>query len=280
MSSSNLTIFLVPICLYSLLLIMVIIQMVRLFKNKAEQNLYLVQFRTHSLLIVFLLARLLTLTLEFQNSTSLVWLFVIKRIAYLVFFTSFTLLLYFWVKISHSFQRNRRNRQTAKIPFIIINVVLYGFSLICVMIFGLSLETVSYNNSFYKANVLIIAAAFFLQSIGFVAYGIILFRKFKKMSGLFPDRKTFLAKITFVSLLISLCFLVRFVVLLYYPITARFLNSWLFLISAYLIPEIIPTLVQLIVLRPRIITEMGESETHLISDEKEQSTLYVTENTD
>ncbi|KAJ5066692.1 tobamovirus multiplication protein 1-like isoform x1 [Anaeramoeba ignava] len=252
--------FWVEISFYSVLFVFLFIQIIRLKIYREIQLFYNLQLKFHVLSIIFAIARIIVTFLENFLKARKLEIFIVKRIAYLSFFTSFTLLLF-------GLQHNDKTPNSVKIPLVITNIVFYLFTLISIFIFSTHIQEPDYSSKFYQVNSSIVAAAFFIVSISFMIYGIVLIRKFKKMFQTLLNRKRYLKKTTFLSLFISLCFLLKFAVFLCYPITQKKFNDMLFIFIGYVIPELIPAFIQSIIMGPKSQKVMEPIEMHLLETE-------------
>ncbi|KAJ5066691.1 tobamovirus multiplication protein 1-like isoform x1 [Anaeramoeba ignava] len=258
--------FTVEITFYSILFVFLLIQIIRLIFYRDLQLFYNLQLRFHVLSIIFAIARIIATGLETSFEKYKLSVFIVKRIAYLSFFTSFTLLLFFWSKIAKGLQHNDKTPNSIKIPLIVANFVFYLFTIISIIIFSTSVADPDYSNSFYQVNSVIVAAAFFVVSISFMVYGIVLLRKFKKLPDLVLSRKKYMTKAFFLTLFVSICFLLKVAMFLYHPISEKDMNSWLFLFLGYFIPELIPAYIQAYGMRPKTQKNAKTTEMRLLDE--------------
>ncbi|KAJ5070187.1 hypothetical protein M0811_11216 [Anaeramoeba ignava] len=128
---------LVGIILYSLILIFTIVQLIRFYIYKKINPYNLLQIQFHVLVLFFLIGRIIWLALNNVKNANALLKFILNRFAYLSFFTSFTLLVFFWAEISHGLisGANQTSLKKLKIPFFIANAVLYLYTLICAIVF-------------------------------------------------------------------------------------------------------------------------------------------------
>ncbi|KAJ5071057.1 tobamovirus multiplication protein 1-like isoform x1 [Anaeramoeba ignava] len=259
--------FIVEVIFYSLLLIFLTVQVFRLVLFKDFQLFYDLQIQFHGLMLIFAVARIAVSCISYSANKKILLIFIVKRIAYLSFFTSFTLLLFFWAKISNGIQYHEKTPKSLKIPLLITNAIFYLFAIISIIIFATDVEKPEYSNGFYQINSIIVAAAFLVVSISFLVYGLILIRKLKIIVGLIANRKKFLIKSFFVTLFVSICFLLKFIMFVYHPITDKNMNSWFFLFFAYFIPELLPSITQSIVMGPQVPNKNEEVKWKLMNNE-------------
>ncbi|KAJ6236508.1 tobamovirus multiplication protein 1-like isoform x1 [Anaeramoeba flamelloides] len=213
------------------------------------------QFVFHALVLVFLLFRIIWLGLkedEEVHGKHVVGLFVINRFAIVSFFTSFTLLIFYWAEIFHGWVKSNEQRSlsTLKKPFWLMNGFLYLFSLICIIVYAAEEPEDRETNDFYTANILIIALLSALVSIGFLFYGFSLIKRFKDSFSV-SKKKNSLRKIVAITIIFFICFMLRFIFFLYRPATDKKMNPDVYTFFAYYIPELIPTCIQLYTMKPK-----------------------------
>ncbi|KAJ3444343.1 tobamovirus multiplication protein 1-like isoform x1 [Anaeramoeba flamelloides] len=197
-------------------------QLLKSIKYRKEKSFTSIQFLFHVLTLFYCIARIFWLSLQQRKNNWVVFQFSINRFAILSFFTSFTLLVFFWAQIYHNLLSKMSSLKTVHV---ILNSLLYIYTIICIILFGTGIEKDTDNNPFYDVNVLIIAGV--------------------SESVFHSNKKRHLLKIFSITMLYSACFLLRFIMFLYRPITGKYFPYTYYIFFFYYVPEIPPIVVQL-----------------------------------
>ncbi|KAJ5072287.1 tobamovirus multiplication protein 1-like isoform x1 [Anaeramoeba ignava] len=239
---------------YLVLWLFSVIGLIRLYISKKRLYPYSkLQIHFHILLFCFLIVRIVWIC--FEGSSDITALLILNRYACTGFFTTFTYIIFFWAEIYHflSHLSYRIGLDKLKIPFIIVNVCLYIATTVYSIIFiddEVTHRKRGNSDPIYNSSVLLIAAISFVASLGFLVYGFLLLRQIKKAISVVSSKKKSLVRMGIFTVIFSLCFLCRFIILLYRPITNKFLAEGLYFSLSYYIPEMVPSLIQLSVMFP------------------------------
>jgi magnesium-transporting ATPase (P-type) len=247
----------VSLCLYGLLGVACVISFVLSCKKRNDvdpaqaklQQLY------HLFLGLFVVVRLVWVALHsFSGST--VVSFVLNRCGFVLFFTAFTIVLFYWAELYH------KNYIVAKgfLPrlfntFVIINALLYSIEIIVVLLF-LIVDRAEYShregNPIYETSVYLEIFVSFTVSIAFMIYGVRLFLQHGRAHDFeenYSRKAREILVILVATIIFTVCFILRVVAFLYRPITGEYMPQELFQVLAYYIPEVIPSLVQFYLIR-------------------------------
>ncbi|KAJ6252038.1 tobamovirus multiplication protein 1-like isoform x1 [Anaeramoeba flamelloides] len=248
-----LSIVIVCIILYSLVLLVSLSQIYLILKDCKFQKANSLQFQFMALITLFLIFRIAFWFLTEKAAKRNVLIFAINRLAILSFFTSFTLLLFFWMELYHGLisSFNLTRLSSLKKPFIILNILLYIYQIICIIMFAVSTEKIDNKNTFYNVNVLLIAGFSGLVSISFLIYGLLLYRKLRDSWGRKTQRAP-LFRMLGVTIVYTVSFILRFAFFLYRPITDKLMNENIYLIFAYLLPELSAATIQIFTMRVKV----------------------------
>ncbi|KAJ6252383.1 tobamovirus multiplication protein 1-like isoform x1 [Anaeramoeba flamelloides] len=229
------------IIILGLIFLWTIYQLLKSIKYRKEKSFTSIQFLFHVLTLFYCIARIFWLSLQQRKNNWVVFQFSINRFAILSFFTSFTLLVFFWAQIYHNLLSKMSSLKTVHV---VLNSLLYIYTIICIILFGTGVEKDTDNNPFYDVNVLIIAGVSVCTSLAFFVYGFLLMRKYGE-SVFHSNKKRHLLKIFSITILYSACFLLRFIMFLYRPITGKYFPYTYYIFFFYYVPEIPPIVVQL-----------------------------------
>jgi len=258
----------ISLCLYGLLFIGCIVSFLLSFNDKKswDPTQTRIQQLFHAFLGSFIAVRITWYALRsFAGRT--VASFILNRLGFVLFFTAFTLVLFFWAEMYH------KNYVSAGgfLPrlfkvFVAVNALLYAIEISVVVTF-LIVDRDDYSqregNPIYDASIYLEIIVNFVVSMCFLIYGIRLFlshvpaleyeetqnRKYREI-----------LKILISTIIFTTCFLVRVVAFLYRPITNSYMNNNLFQILAYYIPEVIPSLVQFYLIRGKLRREKADTQ--------------------
>jgi hypothetical protein len=198
--------------------------------------------------------------------------FVLNRGALCTFFTAFTIVFFYWVHSFHSlfFETGAPTRLPLLTAFFgLTNVAIYAFQAVVVSIYlyrhtSWRLQPLE-RDDLYIASIMVAGASDLIASLGFLVYGARLFAIGKEHSDdLSPETRrqrltTLLATLVFCS-----CFALRFAMFLWVPVTDENVSADLFMIFAYIVPEVIPTALQLFIVQKR--RSKNERDAQFISD--------------
>jgi len=175
------------------------------------------------------------LLLENQETAT----FTLNRIAMALFFTALTLILFSWIQVlSAEFSMQTGFLPGLKVAFIISNVALY---IILIISFSLYIANRKNGddwegNTFYEANVLVIAVINFVAVFIFLLFGARLYFRLR-------SEQQFAGaafRLTLVAFVMVACFVCRVVFFAWRPATGQFMPEPLFYSMGYLLPEIVP----------------------------------------
>jgi hypothetical protein len=238
-------------------------------------------FRTqklfHYALILFLCFRLAWFgvglyDMNLEDSRPDLLEFVLNRGALCTFFTAFTIVFVYWVHSFHSlyFEEGGSGAISALTWFVgLTNVAIYVFQSTVVGIYlyrhiAWRLQPVE-QDDLYIASMIVAGASDLLASVGFLVYGVRLFTIGKEHADeLSPATRrqrltTLLATLVFCS-----CFTLRFALFLWIPASSESVSADLFMSLAYIVPEVIPSLLQLLIVQER--RSKTERDARFISD--------------
>jgi len=190
-----------------------------------------------------------------------VYTFVLNRLGFNLYFTAFTLVLFYWAETYHkNYVSSTQFLPRVFWVFIVSNVGLYAFITLVTVLYLVE-QTGEEGDIFYDGSEFAEIGVSFIVSIAFLTYGIRLYLK-KGKAAEFEEghqRINDIIKILVGTLIISACFLVRVFAFLYRPIYQAKMPDEVFQIFGYYIPELIPSLVQFYMIRARKFKEMHES---------------------
>ncbi|KAJ3442167.1 tobamovirus multiplication protein 1-like isoform x1 [Anaeramoeba flamelloides] len=246
---------LVGVIICCLLLLWAITQYVFIIKRAEPGSFTSLQSLYHLITILFLIFRLIWLILQKNQDENNEFLFTINRFAICSFFTSFTLLVFFWAEIFHGLVKStgKVKLSTLKLPFYILNGLLYIYTIVCIILYSAKMKKQENTNIFYVTNILIIAGISALTSIAFFVYGMLIMNRYK--NSIFLAQKTkHLLKISVISIIYFICFILRFCMFIYNPITKKMFQRVIYIFFFYYLPEFPPIIVQLwtMKLKPKI----------------------------
>lgn len=141
--------------------------------------------------------------------------------------------------------------------FLILAGFISVFVIVFLIVWGATANGTNEGNPIYEVNILFLASLQALLSIAFLIYGsVLMYRVFlARKYGLSEEDerhaaryRTALIKILVTMSVMSACFLVRFIFLVYRPATGRFLPNPVFFTFAYIIPDTIPAVVEMFII--------------------------------
>jgi hypothetical protein len=185
--------------------------------------------------------------------------FALNRGALCTFFTAFTIVFVYWVHSFHSlyFEEGGGGVISALTWFFALtNVAIYVFQSTVVGVYlyrhiAWRLQPVE-QDDLYIASTMVAGASDLLASLGFLVYGVRLFLIGKEHADeLSPATRrqrltTLLATLVFCS-----CFTLRFALFVWIPVGSETVSADLFMSLAYIIPELIPSMLQLVIVQER-----------------------------
>lgn len=231
----------------------------------------------HYVLILFVLFRLAWFSAglvdaNLDDSQPDLLEFALNRGALCTFFTAFTIVFFYWVHAFHSLFFE--SGASTKMPlltwfFSLTNVAIYIFQASVVGVYlyrhtSWRLQPLE-RDDLYIASIMVAGASDLVASLGFLVYGVRLFAIGKEHSDeLSPESRrqrltTLLATLVFCS-----CFTLRFAMFLWVPVTNDDVPADLFMVFAYILPEVIPTSLQLFIVQKR--RSKSERDAQFISD--------------
>lgn len=173
--------------------------------------------------------------------------FVLNRLAFCLYFTSFLLVLFYWMETYH---RNYIDVDGvgAFLPrlrwvFVVTVVAIYIFQLAILILFLASGEERD-GDPIYDANIIADACLFLLYALLFLIYGLrILVERRDQATQLWGDMKE-VWKMLVTTMIFTACFCCRVVMFLYRPVTGHYLPDTVFIFLAYYVPEVVPSALQ------------------------------------
>jgi len=176
--------------------------------------------------------------------------FILNRMAFCLYFTSFLLVLFYWMETYH---RNYIDMEGvgAFLPrlrwvFVVTVVAIYLFQL-AIMILYLASGEEREGNPIYDANIIADASLFLVYAILFLLYGLrILCERKVQATQLWGDMKD-VWKMLAVTLIFTTCFSCRVIMFLVRPLTGAYLDYSVFTVFAYYVPELIPSALQVFI---------------------------------
>jgi len=234
--------------LYGVLAFGCIASFVYSIRQKRETN-FAIQQVFHLFLSLFIAVRITWFALRsFSERDGLS--FILNRFGFLLFFTAFTVVLFYWAETYHkTYISNVGFLPTLVKFFVITNGLLYALEVTLVVLFIISTDRNNYyeeGNIFYESSILFEVGVNFLVSLCYFTYGARLFLSHGKASEFeenFARKTKELLKTLISTIILTVCFLVRVIAFLYRPITNAYMDDQLFRVLAYFIPEIIPSII-------------------------------------
>jgi len=253
------------LCLYGLLGVACVVSFLLSFKHNKEDDIDPAQVRLqqlyHLFLGLFVAVRLAWVALHTFSGSTIVS-FCLNRLGFVLFFSAFTIVLFYWAELYH------KNYIVAKgfLPrlfkmFIATNALLYITEITVVLVF-LIVDRGQYNNRegnpIYETSVYLEIFVSFTVSIAFLIYGMRLFMQHGRAHD-FEENSSRKAReiltILVATIIFTVCFILRVVAFLYRPLTGEKMNQELFQVLAYYIPEVIPSVVQFYLIRRKLLRE-------------------------
>jgi len=193
--------------------------------------------------------------------------FILNRIAFIFFLCAYNNTLFFWIDTIQSTMNIMFSEQAvrgelswrfmSKRMFMALwgtSAAIIAFTIVCIVVI-IKIGYSHTGNMVYDANILVIAGIFLVYSICFLVFGLRLYFRLKSRSN--KGENLLLVGVT--PVIIFLCFLYRFFLFLWRPVT----NSHLpygFYLSGYFVSELIPSVVFLYLLSKPPITSSSPME--------------------
>jgi len=230
--------------------------------KESDTNRYRIQQWFHLCLGSFVFVRVIWFSLKAVDVDS-VATFVLNRVGFTIYFTVFTLVLFYWVENYHkTYVTSREFLPRFFWVFVATNFLLYLYEAIIVIIFVAGSHEEESDNPVYELSIYTIIALSFAVSLSFGIYGIRLYLRHRFARDWEEDttgRFAELIKVFICTIIFCLCFLSRGVAFLYRPVTGKLINNDAFLAFGYFIPELIPSFVEFYVIRTIKQKDMADS---------------------
>jgi len=179
--------------------------------------------------------------------------FIINRCAWIFFLFAYNNTLFFWIETIESTMNvlftlqvikgelnYRYMSNKMKTGLWITTGVITVFTVVCVILYAaLGEKKEKKGELVYDINILGFASLFLLYSLGYLIYGIRIYRRLNNKVEFKGNSSMALVAVT--PIVSSFCFFYRFCFLLYRPITGKLMPYALYM-SSYFVPEVIPSL--------------------------------------
>jgi len=197
--------------------------------------------------------------------------YILGRIALCLFFTSFTLVLFHWAEeFRRRYYDDKRFLPTVFWPFIILNAFVWCGQVVMIVWYTVTQDQIK--TKVYNINSIVIAGINLLVSIFFFLYSVRLYYLTRKPSiatvpptspfdnsangivppdFLSPGTRNALLKIFIANAIFGVCFLLRVGMWSLKPIFGLEIDNVLYIIFSYFVPELLPSLLQLYVIKIR-----------------------------
>lgn len=184
--------------------------------------------------------------------------FVLNRLANLCFLTVFTSVLFAWIELIHSTtvssdRQYSRFLTGASRAYLIVNVVIYIFQFTVIGILVAKTPAQREDSPLYFINTIVMESLFAILAICFLFYGFRLFqlvrtaRQDGSLDHSAEESSARLFRILLATAGFTICFLERVVIFTWEPVTGNILNPSLFLALGYLVPEVVPCWIGLLI---------------------------------
>jgi len=242
------------LCLYGVLGLGCLISFLYSLKKKHDEK-YAIQQVFHFFLSLFIAVRISWFTLRNFFGRNLV-AFALNRFGFLLFFTAFTVVLFYWAETYHKTYVSSSGFLPRLVKlFVTTNLLLYAYEVTLVILFVVQTDQNHYveeGNLVYEFSIMSEVFVSFIVSVGFLIYGARLFMSHGKATDFeenFHQKAQEILRILISTIIFSVCFLVRVIAFLYRPITNGYMNDQLFQVLGYFIPELIPSIVQFYIIQ-------------------------------
>jgi hypothetical protein len=244
----------VGLSLYTLLLIISLFGLLLSILREKVLCTISVQRVFHFFLISFIIVRWIWVALKtYRESESDVATFILNRTCFCLYFTSFLLVLFYWMEIYHRNYIDIEGVGGRFLPrlrwlFVLTVFVIYLFQGVILIIFLASSDKRE-GDPIYDANIITDACITLVVSILFLLYGLrLLFSKGDQASEVWGDVHQ-LWKILAINIMFTACFLCRAIMFLYRPVTGHYVSYPVFVALAYYVPEFVPSVLQIYIVR-------------------------------
>jgi len=182
-----------------------------------------------------------------------IWQFLLNRIALILFFTGFCLVLFTWIEslsYNSNVYENAQFLPNTKKKFIAVIVIVYiitgGITLGFLLTFDRNYNDRTHmdSNFYYGLSIYFLAFVNLLVVLAFFIYGICLGSKLKQYK---TSKDSRVVQVQLVSLGFILCFLLRTVLVMHHTFTGTFLSADIYYVFSYLVPEGTAIMIQLVV---------------------------------
>jgi len=219
--------------------------------RESDVRRYRTQQWFHLFLGSFVAVRLVWFALKAAKADEVIT-FTLNRLGLTLYFTAFTLVLFYWVENYHkTYVSSHEFLPRFFWAFVGCNAVMYIYETIIISIFIAGAHTEE-GNPVYEVSIYTIIALSFVVSFSFFIYGFRLYFRYKfsqDFESADVGHSTELIKIFLCTIVFCACFLVRGIAFLYRPITKHRMNEEAFFAIGYFIPELIPSFVEFYVIR-------------------------------
>lgn len=184
--------------------------------------------------------------------------YILNRVAFALFFTAFTLVIFFWADTLHAMRNTSEQREgvydigffrswKARAAFIAVNGFIYLGQVAFIVVFIVVDDHKREGRHAYNVNVLSVVAVFGLVCVAFLGYGIGLLVVTRRAMNTRRKLKFYLQTVV-ITVVLVVCFCARFAMFLYRPIADDYTDPWVFAALAYWVPELVPTVLMAVVL--------------------------------
>jgi hypothetical protein len=217
--------------------------------SESDVNRYRTQQWFHLFLGSFVAVRLVWFFLRALGTGETIT-FTLNRLGLTLYFTAFTLVLFYWVESYHkTYISSHEFLPRFFWVFVGCNVVMYAFEAVIISMFVAG-DHSKEGNPVYELSIYTIIALSFIVSLTFLIYGSRLyFRQTFSKDYEKTERSSDLTKIFLCTIVFFTCFLARGIAFMYRPITGGEMNEEAFFVIAYFVPELIPSFVEFYMIR-------------------------------
>jgi len=198
--------------------------------------------------------------------------FSLNTISFLFYLSGLLVVLFYWLERYHqTYVSTTEFLPKMKILFTSSIVLLYVGQILILILFYTVNHQKREGSSLYLSNTLIQATLSLAIGLIFLLTILRIYLRFTSADkDLCKNQIQQVRKILFLSVIFSFCFLIRTIIFIYQPITNKYMNQELFISFGYFIPDIVPTLVQIIIIHTNMKNE--------VEDNKFFNNLYDEEN--
>ncbi|KAF2069923.1 hypothetical protein CYY_008752 [Polysphondylium violaceum] len=210
--------------------------------------------------------------------------FSLNTISFLFYLSGLLVVLFYWLERYHqTYVSTTEFLPKMKILFISSITCLYVGQIIILILFYTVNHQKREGSSLYLSNTLIQATVSLLIGVIFLLTILRTYLRFTNADkDLCRNQIQQVRKILLLSIIFSFCFLIRTIIFIYQPITEKYMNQEIFITFGYFIPDIIPTLVQIIIIHTNMKNEVEDNKffNNLYDDENEMDDSGVTNDGD